>query len=49
MKLLAGYGKALFNQLRLADVVLQLQTENVVDATLEIEVVEEYEQDAHSA
>ena len=49
VKLLAGYGKALFNQLRLADVVLQLQTENVVDATLEIEVVEEYEQDAHSA
>ena len=41
VKLLAGYGKALFDQLRLADVVLRLQTENVVDATLEIEVVEE--------
>ncbi|KIJ95596.1 hypothetical protein K443DRAFT_682907 [Laccaria amethystina LaAM-08-1] len=41
VKLLAGYGKALFDQLRLAQVVLRLQTENVVDATLAVEVVEE--------
>ena len=51
VKLLAGYGKGLFGQLRLADVVLRLQAENVVDATLAIEVVKEYdaEQHAHSA
>ena len=52
MKLLAGYGKALFDQLRLANVVLRLKTENVVDATLAIDVAEECEvaeQDAHSA
>ena len=50
-EIVGGYGKALFDELHLADVVLRLQTENVVDATLEIEVVEECDadsQDAHS-
>ena len=51
MKLPAGYGKALFDQVRLAGMVLRLRKENEMDATVEIGVVDECdaEADAHSA